>query len=74
MGFQLEVIGHAMGISPLPLLLRMVEELLPARGSHHQPTKPCGAERANFGQCFANQIRRVCPGLVTSGISTELIR
>ena len=51
-----------------PLGLRMVEELLAARGIivSHETVRQWARK---FGQQFANQIRRRFPGLATNGIS-----
>src|ERR687895_129445 len=60
--FPPEVIGHAIWLYfRFPLSLRMIEEMLAARGilvSHE--TVRQGARK--FGQGFANQIRRKLPG------------
>jgi putative transposase len=59
--FPAEIIGHAVWLySSFPLGLRMVEELLAARGIivSHETVR----QRARkFGQRFANQIRRRLP-------------
>ena len=62
--FPPEVIGHAVWLYfRFPLGLRMVEELLAARGIivSHETVRQWGRK---FGQAFANQIRRrlPCPG------------
>src|SRR5688500_9745192 len=62
--FPAEVISHAVWLYfRFPLSLRMVEEMLAARGIDvsHQTVRPWGRK---FGQSFANQIRRrlPCPG------------
>src|SRR5687768_107634 len=59
-----EVIGHAVWLYfRFPLGLRMVEELLAARGIivSHETVRQWGLK---FGQAFANQVRRrlPCPG------------
>ena len=66
--FPAEIIGHAVWLYfRFPLGLRMVEELLAARGiivSH----EPCGSGRANLAN--SSPIRSVvaCRGLATNGI------
>jgi hypothetical protein len=67
--FRAEIIGNAMPcgyISRFPLGLRMVEELLAARGIivNHETVRQWARK---FGQQFANQIRRRLPGLATNG-------
>ena len=62
--FPPEVIGHAVWLYfRFPLGLRMVEELLAARGINvsHETVRHWGLK---FGQAFANQVRRrlPCPG------------
>src|ERR687898_3106923 len=62
--FPPEVIGHAVWLYfRFPLGLRMVEELLAARGIivSHEAVRQWGLK---FGQAFANQVRRrlPCPG------------
>src|ERR671913_917937 len=62
--FPPEVIGHAVWLYfRFPLGLRMVEELLAARGItvSHETVRQWGLK---FGQAFANQVRRrlPCPG------------
>src|ERR671916_2566659 len=60
--FPPEVIGHALWLYfRFPLSLRMVEELLAARGIivSHETVRQWGLK---FGQAFANQIRRRLPG------------
>src|SRR5215208_261487 len=62
--FPSEVIGHAVWLYfRFPLGLRMVEELLAARGIivSHETIRQWGLK---FGQAFANQVRRrlPCPG------------
>src|SRR5437588_5091902 len=59
--FPAEIIGHAVWLYfRFPLGLRMVEELLAARGIivSHETVRQWARK---FGQRFANQIRR-CPG------------
>ena len=60
--FPAEIIGHAVWLySSFPLGLRMVEELLAARGiivSHDETVRQWARK---FGQRFANQIRRRLP-------------
>jgi putative transposase len=59
--FPAEVIGHAVWLYfRFPLVLRMVEELLAARGIivRHETVRQWACK---FGQCFANQIRRRLP-------------
>src|SRR5207245_11653345 len=62
-GYRLpaEIIGHAVWLYfRFPLGLRMVEELLPARGIivSHETLRQCARE---FGQHSANHIRRRLP-------------
>src|SRR3954449_12437879 len=62
--FPGEVISHAIWLYfRFPLSLRMVEEMLAARGIYvsHETVRQWAR---NFGQAFANQIRRrlPCPG------------
>src|SRR3982750_181624 len=62
--FPPEVISHAVWLYfPFPLSLRMVEEMLAARGLvvSHETVRQWARK---FGQAFANQIRRrlPCPG------------
>src|SRR5918911_962353 len=60
--FPAEVISHAVWLSfRFPLSLRMVEEMLAARGIEvsHETVRQWGRK---FGQGFANQIRRRLPG------------
>ena len=62
--FPAEVIGHAVWLYfRFPLSLRMVEEMLAARGIvvSHETVRQWARK---FGQAFANQIRRrlPCPG------------
>src|ERR671913_456432 len=62
--FPPEVIGHAVWLYfRFPLGLRMVEEVLAARGItvSHETVRQWGLK---FGQAFANQVRRrlPCPG------------
>ena len=60
--FPPEVIGHAIWLYfRFPLSLRMVEEMLAARGIlvSHETVRQWGLK---FGQAFANQIRRRLPG------------
>src|SRR3954451_21026562 len=60
--FPGEVISHAVWLSfRFPLSLRMVDEMLAARGIEvsHETVRQ-GARK--FGQSFANQIRRRLPG------------
>ena len=60
--FPPAVIGHALWLSfRFPLSLRMVEEMLAARGIlvSHETVRQWGLK---FGQAFANQIRRRLPG------------
>src|SRR5687768_4713238 len=59
--FPPEVIGHALWLSfRFPLSLRMVEEMLAARGIivSHETVRQWARK---FGQAFANQIRRRLP-------------
>ena len=55
--FPAEIIGHAVWLYFRPLGLRMVEELLAARGIivSHETVRQWARK---FGQQFANQIRR----------------
>src|SRR3954465_14884555 len=60
--FPGEVISHAVWLYfRFPLSLRMVEEMLAARGIEvsHETVRQWGRK---FGQAFANQIRRRLPG------------
>src|SRR4051795_9325788 len=60
--FPGEVISHAVWLYfRFPLSLRMVEEMLAARGIivSHETVRQWGRK---FGQGFANQIRRKLPG------------
>src|ERR671912_1138482 len=62
--FPAKVIGHAVWLDfRFPLGLRMVEEVLAARGItvSHETVRQWGLK---FGQAFANQVRRrlPCPG------------
>jgi putative transposase len=62
--FPAEVIGHAVWLDfRFPLGLRMVEEMLAARGItvSHETVRPWARK---FGQAFANRVRRrlPCPG------------
>src|SRR3954454_12031385 len=62
--FPGEIISHAVWLTfRFPLSLRMVEEMLAARGIEvsHETVRQWGRK---FGQAFANQIRRKlpCPG------------
>src|ERR671921_1901706 len=60
--FPGEVISHAVWLYfRFPLSLRMVEEMLAARGIvvSHETVRQWGRK---FGQAFANQIRRRLPG------------
>ena len=69
--FPAEVIEQAVWLYfRFPLSLRMVEDLLAARGiivSHE--TVRCWAEK--FGRIYANKIRRRAHGSATNGISTK---
>ena len=59
--FPAEIIGHAVWLYfPFPLSLRMVEEMLAARGIvvSHETVRQWAMK---FGQAFANQIRRRLP-------------
>src|SRR5215211_85618 len=58
--FPGEIISHAVWLSFFPLSLRMVEEMLAARGVvvSHETVRQWGRK---FGQEFANQIRRRLP-------------
>src|SRR5438105_9160717 len=61
--FPAEIIGHAVWLYfRFPLGLRMVEELLAARGIivSHETVRQWARK---FGQPFANQIRRRLPGV-----------
>src|SRR3954447_17890670 len=61
--FPGEVISHAVWLYfRFPLSLRMVEEMLAARGIDvsHETVRQWGRK---FGQAFANQIRRRLPGV-----------
>ena len=60
--FPAEVISHVVWLYfRFPLSLRMVEEMLAARGIlvSHETVRQWGLK---FGQAFANQIRRRLPG------------
>jgi len=65
--FPAEVINHAVWLYfRFPLSLRMVEELLAARGIvvSHQTVRQWALK---FGQAFANQIRRRLPAAGDKG-------
>jgi putative transposase len=67
--FPAEVISHAVWLYfRFPLSLRMVEEMLAARGIEvsHETVRQWALK---FGQSFANQIRRRLPA-PTNGTST----
>ena len=67
--FPAEIIGHAVWLYfRFPLGLRMVEELLAARGIivTHETVRQWARK---FGQHFANQIVAAFPGSATNGIS-----
>ena len=67
--FPGEVISHAVWLYfRFPLGLRMVEEMLAARGIvvSHETVRQWARK---FGQAFANQIRAGCLRLATSGTS-----
>ena len=69
--FPAEVISHAVWLYfRFPLSLRMVEEMLAARGIivSHETVRQWTLK---FGQDFANQIRRRFLRPETSGISTK---
>ena len=69
--FPAEVISYGVWLYfRFPLSLRMVEELLPARGIvvSHEPVRQWALK---FGQSFANQIRRRLPA--TSGTSMGIV-
>ena len=69
--FPAEIVGHAVWLYfRFPLGLRMVEELLAARGIivSHETLRQWARK---FGQRFANQIRRRLLEWATSGISTR---
>jgi transposase-like protein len=66
--FPAEIISHAIWLYfRFPLGLRMVEELLAARGImvSHETVRQWARK---FGQQFANQVRFAFLGLATSGI------
>src|SRR3982750_2234783 len=70
--FPGEVISHAVWLSfRLPLSLRMVEEMLAARGIDvsHETVRQWARK---FGQAFANQIRRRLPGAGDKGRLDEV--
>ena len=69
--FPREIISHAVWLYfRFPLSLRMVEEMLAARGIDvSYETVRQWAHK--FGQAFAHQIRRRLPALATSGTSTK---
>ena len=65
--FPAEVISHAVWLYfRFPLSLRMVEEMLAARGIlvSHETVRQWALK---FGQSFANKIRRRLPAQATSG-------
>src|SRR5215217_5523712 len=67
--FPPEIIGHAVWLYfRFPLSLRMVEEMLAARGItvSHETVRQWALK---FGQGFANEIRRRLPRAATSGTS-----
>src|SRR5437764_7853255 len=67
--FRAEIIGYAVWLYfRFPLGLRMVEELLAARGIivSHETVRQWARK---FGQQFANQIRRRLPRVGDNGIS-----
>ena len=67
--FPAEIIGHAVWLYfRFPLGLRMVEELLAARGIivSHETVRQWARK---FGQQFANRIRRRLPRVGDNGIS-----
>jgi len=71
--FPAEVIGHAVWLYVrFPLSLRMVEEMLAARGIvvSHETVRQWGR---TFGREIANTLRRRAPrrGAATSGTSTR---
>ena len=69
--FPAEIIGHAVWLyCRFPLGLRMVEELLAARGItvSHETVRQWARK---FGQQFANQIRRRLRGRAINGIWTR---
>jgi putative transposase len=66
--FPAEIIGHAVWLYfRFPLGLRMVEELLAARGIivSHETVRQWARK---FGQRFGNKIRRRQPGVGANGI------
>jgi putative transposase len=66
--FPAEVISYAVRLYfRFPLSLRMVEEMLAARGieASHETVRQWAQK---FGQSFANQIRRRLPPPETNGI------
>src|SRR5437763_8041340 len=66
--FPAEIIGHAVWVYfRFPLGLRMVKELLAARGIivSHETVRQWALK---FGQQFANEIRRCLRGLAIDGI------
>ena len=69
--FPPEVISHAVWLYfRFPLSLRMVEEMLAARGIcvTHETVRQWGKK---FGKAFADRIRQRTPLAVTNGISTK---
>ena len=69
--FPGEIISHAVWLYfRFPLSLRMVDELLAARGItvSHETVRQWARK---FGQGFANQIRRRLPCAGTNGTSTK---
>jgi hypothetical protein len=66
--FPAEIISHAVWLYfRFPLGLRMVEELLAARGII-AATKPCGSGRSNSASHLPTRYVVACRGLATNGI------
>jgi putative transposase len=71
--FPAEIISHAVWLCfRFPLSLRMVDELLAARGiaASHQTVRQWALK---FGQAFANQIRRRLPAAGDKGHMDEVV-
>jgi putative transposase len=69
--FPAEIISHAIWLYfRFPLSLRMVEEMLAARGVivSHETVRQWAQK---FGQAFANRSDGACPGPGTSGTWTK---
>jgi hypothetical protein len=67
--FPAEIISHAVWLYfRFPLGLRMVEELLAARGIIVSHTKPSGSGRSNSASRSPTRSVVACRGLATNGI------